>query len=352
MIRKLIPFLDVQAVSKLAKAHQFIAQVLQQGSSTWEKLVKRSCPFYEHKELTMEWYLDWELCYRVEGVEKRLKRQEINISHLTNILSKMENPKVPLLELLHVICERFPPMIFLPEENGRPMAFHLSCPCKRTHSVTPLGFLLLEKVEGSLKSAEQQVDTVFVRWLEGSFLSALKSRARRQQKSVSKVEAVRFVCYEEEDMEKLVSLQQNCQKLTFGEVEIHEGLDDEGYPRSYGQDFWAQLARALKLDDLGVDTVWATRNDLLGGRREDLRAIWDALTTDEDGYSSFHVTEVPFPVKHATIEQCWTSDEVKEKIWSDFQLILDKQPKQWPKKMKKVLEFSEEDSSSDGSVYF
>ena len=233
------------------------------------------------------------------------------------------------------------------------MAFHLTCPCTRTHSVTPLGFMLLEKVEGSLKSAEQQVETVFLRWLEEPFLSALESRARRQQRSVNKVEAVRFVIQDEEDMKTLVSLQQNCQKLTFGEVEIHEGLDDEGYPRSYGQAFWAKLARALMFGDLGVETVWATRNDLLGGRREDLRAIWDALTTDEDGYSSFHVTEVPFPVNHATIKQCWTSEEVKEKIWSDFQLVLDRKPQQWPKRMKKVLELSEEeDSSSDGSVYF
>merc|ERR1712181_64125 len=167
------------------------------------------------------------------------------------------------------------------------------------------------------------------------------------------VEAVRFVIQDEKDMEKLVSLQQNCQKLTFGELEIQKGLDDEGDPRSYGQDFWAKLARALKSGNLGVDTVWATRNDLLGGRREDLRTIWDALTTDEDGYSSFHVDEVPFPVNHATIKQCWTSEEVKEKIWSDFQLVLDRKPKEWPKRMKKVLELSEEeDSSSDGSVYF
>ena len=62
---------------------------------------------------------------------------------------------------------------------------------------------------------------------------------------------------------------------------------------------------------------------------------------------------MPFPVNPVTIEQCWNSEEVKEKIWSDFQLVLDRKPKQWPKRMKKVLELSEEEgSSSEGSVYF
>ena len=54
VINKLIPFYDVQAVSELAKAHQLTAQVLEQGTKTWEKLVKWNCPFYEHKQPPME----------------------------------------------------------------------------------------------------------------------------------------------------------------------------------------------------------------------------------------------------------------------------------------------------------
>ena len=36
----------------------------------------------------------------------------------------------------------------------QPMAFQLTCPCKRSHSVTHMAFLLLEKVEGALGSSE------------------------------------------------------------------------------------------------------------------------------------------------------------------------------------------------------
>ena len=125
----------------------------------------------------------------INWVMERLSEQEINISHLTAILKKMENPKVPLVELLHVICERFPPVLFRPEENGQPMTFHLSCPCKKSHSVTHLGFLLLEKVEGTLQSAEQELETVFLGHLDQPWLSPLQSRVSRQQRIVRKVEA-------------------------------------------------------------------------------------------------------------------------------------------------------------------
>ena len=347
MVNKLIHYLDVQSVSKLAKAHHLTAQVLQEGTVTWDKLIKRNCPFYEHKELPVEEYSDWEECYR-NWVMERLSEQETNISHLTRILKMMENPKAPLLALLHVICERFPPVLFRPEENGQPVIFHLSCPCKKSHSVTHLGFLLLEKVEDTLPSAEQKVDTVFLGDLDEPWLSALESRASRQQRIVRKVEAGRFVFQpEDHTMEKLFSLQQNCQKLTFEEVFVWDDEDEEGYERRRDQDFWAQLSRALKLGNLGVHTVIARRFDLLGGRRNDLRAIWDAMAADTDGYSSFHVNDVSYQNSRATIELVWSSEKMKEKQWLDFQLILDKPPKHWPKDLKEELEVSEEEDSED-----
>ena len=347
-MNKLIPLLDVQAVSELAKAYQFTAQVLQQSSKTWGQLVKRSCPFFENRDLGVEQGADWKVCYK-ESVEDRLSRQQTNISTLTSILKKMKNPKLPLLELLHTICERFPPILFHPMENGRPMAFHLSCPCERTHAVTHLGFLLLEMVEGGLKSAEQQVETVVIGWLEEPWLSALESRVKRQKRSVRKLEATRFVVTKEDDMEKFLFLQQNCQKMTLEEVKVQEGVNEEGAPRRHSQEFWAQLARALKLGNLGVDTFEATRSDLLGARREDLRAIWDALTTHVNawGFSAFDVAEVPLPFRATTLRLWWNSEEKKEMKWSNFKLILDIEPKLWPMRLKRELYLPTDEDSSD-----
>ena len=43
LVDKLIHFLNAESVSRLAEVHQLTAEVLQ-GTSTWDKLVKRSCP--------------------------------------------------------------------------------------------------------------------------------------------------------------------------------------------------------------------------------------------------------------------------------------------------------------------
>ena len=334
LVDKLVPFLDVESVSRLAEAHHLTAQVLQDTSRTWKKLVERSCPYYEHVEDFSYWARNYHDC-----VTERASKEE-NISHLTRILKEMENPKVPLVELLHVICNRFPPVLFKPAlENGRPMAFHLRCPCKSSHSVNHLGFLLLEKVEGALKSAEQEVETAFLQELIEPWLSSLDARVSRQQSSVNKVEAARFVCRKDEDMEKLISLQQKCKKLTIGEVIVFDCRDGKGDRRIRDRDFWAKRAIALQLGDLEFDTVRATRHDLQGGSRENLRAIWDALGANADGWSSFHVTEVLFDNSFASIHLAWDSEERKDQMWIDFQLMLATPPEQWPEYLKEELTF-------------
>ena len=131
--------------------------------------------------------------------------------------------------------------------------------------------------------------------------------------------------------------------MTFEEVFIWDDNEEEGYERRRDQDFWAQLSKALELGNLGVHTVLASRFDLLGGRRNDLRAIWDAMAADADGYSSFHV----FKNSRETIELFWSSEMFKEKQWLDFQLIWDNPPKDWPKDLKEELEVSEDSEDSD-----
>ena len=370
LVDKLIPHLDVESVSELAQVHQLTAQVLQEGTRGWANLVKRSCPFYEHKGLPVEEYSGWEDIYH-DWVDERLSTQETNIAHLTRVLKRMENPKKPLLELLHVICERFPPVLFRPEhstsdfepeKNGRPMAFHLSCPCKRSHSVTHLGFLLLEKVEGCMKSAEQRVETAFPGNLEEPWFSALEARVARQEKKVQKVEAIRFVCNEQDQMEeavgKLFSLQQNCKKLILPALWFWDYNEDEDAPRPrrLGQEFWASLAGGFKLNNFGAFEIWATRHDFQGASREDLRAIWDNMATKDGGYSEFCVTEVPafrrhllevgLPYKRSTTEVFWDSGD-KEERWMDFQMMLDAPPKQWPEALRNFLGVVVDEDGSD-----
>ena len=106
---------------------------------------------------------------------------------LANILKEMENPEDSMLGLLHVICERHPPIAYKVEEVLKPELFQLSCPCiKRSHSVSHLGFVLLETVESTMGSATQQVEKVRI-CLEGLGLSGLGFRVTRQQRAVNEV---------------------------------------------------------------------------------------------------------------------------------------------------------------------
>ena len=65
-----------------------------------------------------------------------------------------------------------------------PEAVKMTCPNHTSHKVSPLGFLLLEEVEGALGSAEQSVQWLGVAELEGILLSSLGARMRRQHHGV------------------------------------------------------------------------------------------------------------------------------------------------------------------------
>ena len=66
----------------------------------------------------------------------------------------MEDPDVFLLQLLHVICDRFP-SVGVRESDDKPVLFQVGCPCKTSHPVSHLGFILLEEVQEALGTAEQ-----------------------------------------------------------------------------------------------------------------------------------------------------------------------------------------------------
>ena len=102
LVDKLVPFLDAKSLSSLAQASKFAARVLE-GDSVWSKLVRRCVPYTENRPEKMQSFTAW--------IGSTFKEKKTNLNHLVKILKEMKNTKVPLLELLHVICSRFPPVI-------------------------------------------------------------------------------------------------------------------------------------------------------------------------------------------------------------------------------------------------
>jgi len=110
-------------------------------------------------------------------------------------------------------------------------------------------------------------------------------------------------------------------------VSVRPCLDNECERRRRDPDFWAKIARAFEYGNLEVVSVVAARHDLQGGSWEDLRAIWDALYARANDWYMFLVTEVLFDNSYARTILVWDSQEWKEKVWKDFQLILDTPPR-------------------------
>ena len=306
-------------MAELAEANPLTANLL--TAKTWENLVRRSCPFFTlSPDLWTGDFGDWEANFD-DWVEARLAEEEVNVSLLAKILSKMEDRQTSLLVLLHVIAERFVPVIYAPEVEDYPMAFYLRCPCKKTHAVNHLGFLLLEKVEGSLETAEQEVVKISLGKgaLEEPWLSALASRLVRQRSSVAQIEARLWA---EESLDILLSLQQRCEKLSLTKLSL-----------TGDQEVWTKIAREVRLKDLGVRSVYARGSDLLKARRKDLRALWDGLAVGEEGATFDIFWEVPTP----DLRFSWTSQEEKEEEWLLFETALDKPSAEWPEALKTRL---------------
>ena len=149
-------FLDARSTLTLVKVLPLALDIIQM-KSMWIKLVKRVCPYDTQDVVSKQEYL--------EGLAAE-KMELILLTEILKVMTKVPNPR--LLDLLDVICERFPPV---PRENvawearskrkdGTLRANIIPGPefirliCTRgshtTHDVCPYGFLLLEVVEAAM----------------------------------------------------------------------------------------------------------------------------------------------------------------------------------------------------------
>ena len=132
----------------LAQAHRLTLEVVL-GQTVWKKLIRRTCLLQKTSGRAGFGDLRSELDF----VQTR-----IVILDIVELLKTREDPLPHLLDLLDLICERFPPTG--PTENGE--CVQVSCPRHGSHSVAPIGFQLLEAVEAALGTLEQRLQLVQV----------------------------------------------------------------------------------------------------------------------------------------------------------------------------------------------
>ena len=125
LVEKLLEHLDASATLGLAEAHWLTLQILQGDSGTLKPFKKLTSLIGRHL------------------AEDTFEQQRVLVERVVlTILATMESPEPLLVELLDAICA---------EHKTDAIAIQVTCPClASTHSVSSLGFLLLEDCEGAL----------------------------------------------------------------------------------------------------------------------------------------------------------------------------------------------------------
>ena len=144
LVEMLLEKLDAGSTLNLAKAHTLTSLILQGASGTlkpWKRLISLVSQDLED--------------------DGSFQQQRGMVQQMAgSVLAKMENPEPLLMELLHLICAKHA----YKEEEDVGGSIEVSCPCPVSHhSVSSMGFVLLEYCEGLLSSAEQSLERFIVR---------------------------------------------------------------------------------------------------------------------------------------------------------------------------------------------
>ena len=270
LVESLPPYLDPPTILALAQAHPLCHGILR-GTNNWRRFIERSCPLPPN---VLTQYMS----------EEQIEEKMAELRPAIRIMQLMGNPRSHLLPLLDLISQRFPGFAppradLLPNWSD---SVRLTSPGKEV-LVSALGFMLIEYVEGAQGSSEQKVEAVSVTALKGPLIRALRSRMNREEGMIRAVNVSSLVFYTQADAEALVPLVQRTENFsTFMDIDICGAIGEGG---------WAALTEALRLLPplmllqalLGggrrgfSDLTVVGRDLMLDGRREDVRAVLDAL---------------------------------------------------------------------------
>ena len=250
LVEKLLEHLNASATLELAEVHGLTLQILQGDSGTLK-------PFKKLIGLIGQ-----------QLGQDTFEQQRVMVERVVfTILAKMEKPEPLLVELLDVICA---------EHKTDAITIQLTCPCPASpHSVSSVGFILLEDCEGALGSAEQHVkriswDDSLDNFMTDPLLFALSSRVSRQNSSVGTLDMNTFDVRSKNHAEALYTLLENSNtvyKLPI--MNVCGEIETEG---------WELLAKAVNLHrGMFVCHFSGLAEVMRKARKEDLRSIWDAV---------------------------------------------------------------------------
>lgn len=240
LVRLLVPFLDISSVLNMASDHPITLDLLRQNSAwrraVWSNLLKRS----------------------------RIEEEVVNVA--VSLMRSLEDKEGLLLDVLDIICERFPSKAltlirqgFDPDDEDLvPDEVRVTCSRHGEHSVHPEGFKLMEQAEGKMGTALQEVV-----WIEidefWKYQDVLSHRIKRQQGSIKKCNG-------------------GTLKFSIGSFHLLKRSVDWNFGAIEGVNFeedWAGLGKVCRT---GKGTFYHLAevdvHSVRSARRRDLKSVW------------------------------------------------------------------------------
>ena len=297
LIEELLLHLNPEATLRLAQAHKMTRDILQ-GSIVWNNLIRRCSPLNDNR------------------MEK--------MTHLVAILKLMKDTKDNLLDLIDTICEANAPYMDCEWVQ-------MGCPRHPdSHLISLEGFKLLEEVEAAFGTTEQTVEAISTK--DDSFKlrqSDLAPRLSRQQQKLTSVHIGAIVVSNKKEAEDFKVLMQSCPPMASHLAILVAILGAEG---------WGLLAEGLKSHPGVVGGALTGKESLDGGRKEDLRVLWDAL--------------MPTGILDLLTEWDWLEEELykedAEAAWIRLCEIRDLSKEEWVAQLEEAEGGDEEDEVEEG----
>ena len=296
LVAQLLDFLDpdsILALLALGQCHQLALDLLNSGTFTWNKLIKRTCPQNVRTRLG-----EIQPSGNVTFPSQHLRSDEVlmtnilveeraEMAKLVDILKQLEDPKSHLLALLHLICKRFPPCPPCPrlgvvdlddgenddeeEDNSvnidtayGPQLVMVTIGSSPSCSVSLLGFWLLQEMEEQFgNSLEVKIEGIVIDVFQQPWLTWINLRGNEV---MARFDTHTVMCNSLDEVK--IALQQHQNK----KIELVELSGD------IGAEGWNCLAKALVARPrMKPPMIETSRRCLHEAAAEDLRAIWGQL---------------------------------------------------------------------------
>ena len=252
LLVQLLTFLDVSSTLALAKEVPLLLDLLQR-KFIWKDFINRS---------------------NIDG-DKELEENKTEVSQIVEILKMMEDAEPLLQELLEVICLKFEKDFGIDE-----LCITMSCKLHADdHDVAPDGFQLLELAEGMMGTNVQQVESIrdYGDYDDSSdilvqFVQAMAARLSRPTEkpvfgdtgSVHMRSATGLYAF----------LLQNTETWDWIKSIIFNFKED------FKEESWTWFVKGMQRNEEKIEDLWLKKKFMTKAKKEDLKAVWDAMSND------------------------------------------------------------------------